>query len=350
MKRLVFLAVVALFLMVPAVMAGDYHMGSGLTCAECHVMHAEQHHGYNANGGGNYTTIGPDAPYEYLLRNKINDLCLSCHDGATSAPDVLDGNTPGPAVRQAGALNRDGSSPYYKYDGHTLDTVAVAPGGTWRPDTAGLEVGLNCANCHEPHGDPGVGNPDTVLGQYRNLVSDPGGASDKWVNYAVVSNDPTKAVYERLASGSSHYSYTNVDFNEPLTDGSHYGAWCQGCHTDFHGKQGDANMGGTGGEEWLRHPTADANIGALGGGHSSKSVFAGRANKVKVMTATGNWNPSTSGDVTDHTPSCFSCHKGHGNKNAFGLIFMSGTGTVTEEGDAGTAVRNLCKQCHGQGG
>jgi hypothetical protein len=48
------------------------------------------------------------------------------------------------------------------------------------------------------------------------------------------------------------------------------------------------------------------------------------------------------------TPSCFSCHKSHGNQNGFGLIFMAGTGTVTEEGDGGV-YKSLCKQCHVQG-
>ena len=37
------------------------------------------------------------------------------------------------------------------------------------------------------------------------------------------------------------------------------------------------------------------------------------------------------GANTTVTLSCMSCHKAHGNKNAFGLIFMKGTGTRTEE-------------------
>jgi hypothetical protein len=42
--------------------------------------------------------------------------------------------------------------------------------------------------------------------------------------------------------------------------------------------------------------------------------------------------------------------KGHGNQNAFGLIYMLGTGTVTEQGDDGVDARNMCRQCHGMGG
>jgi len=50
---------------------------------------------------------------------------------------------------------------------------------------------------------------------------------------------------------------------------------------------------------------------------------------------------------------CLSCHKSHGNKNSFGLIYMKGVGDVTEEG-AGTgsgagAYIDLCQQCHVQG-
>ncbi|MGB2768671.1 MAG: cytochrome c3 family protein [Candidatus Zixiibacteriota bacterium] len=346
MKRLLFALVATLFLAVPALIAGDYHTGTTLECSECHVMHGSQAHGYNVSGEGTFTSIGASAPYEYLLRDEVNNLCLSCHDGQSSAPDVLEAKA-GLGVRQAGALNRDGASPYYHADGHTLDATDVAPGGTWKADSAS---GLHCGHCHDPHGDPGSGSPDTTgLGQYRNLRADPGGTSSKWMLYAVGTNDVNVPVFERSATGGSHYRHTNVDFNEPLTDGSYYGAWCQGCHTNFHGSSGSANMGGSGGTAWLRHPSADADIGAVGGIHSSASLFAGYTNKVKVMTATEDWDPDSTAAVTDHTPSCFSCHKAHGNQNSFGLIFMKGTGTVDEEGDDGTEVRDLCKQCHVQG-
>ncbi len=342
MKRYLILAVIALFLVVPALMAGDYHCGTDLVCEECHVMHYSQAHGYNADGTGSYTALGAGGPFKYLLRDNINDLCLACHEGGPDI-DVFEANS-GSEVRQAGALNEGNTTPYFDATGHTLGSTDPAPGGSWVDTT----LGLQCTDCHEPHCDPGSANPDTFTsnGQFRNLRSDPGGTSNKWVQYAIGTNDLNVPVFERSAQS---YHVDSVDFNEPLTSGSYYADWCKGCHTDFHGSAGDANMGGSGGTEWLRHPTADADIGGVGGNHSSAAVFGALTNHVKVMTGTEDWSPDSTAAVTDHTPSCFSCHKGHGNQNAFGLIFMKGTGTVDEEGDDGTEVRDLCKQCHIQG-
>jgi hypothetical protein len=145
--------------------------------------------------------------------------------------------------------------------------------------------------------------------------------------------------------GGDHYDWDNVDYNEPSETVSKYADMCKGCHTNFHGAKGGEEVGGATGEEWLRHPNADANIGAMGGGHSTLSIFQGKTNRVKVLSQAGVWNPPGA----DVTPSCMSCHKSHGNQNAFGLIHMAGTGTITEQGDSGTTVKELCKQCHRQG-
>jgi len=334
MKR--YLAIVAVIVLVFATMAlaGDYHTGASLVCSDCHIMHASQQHGYNADGTGNYASYDA-TPHEGLLRNSPNELCLTCHDGQSWAPDVLYTNT-NSDVRAAGALNMPGFG--LDPTGHTLGSTATAPGGTFaNPD------GLECVDCHQQHGfNPSGGNP------YRNLTYSPGGAyayPGIIVDYAVGTNDLTKDVYEVVDSGTQHYSWDNVFFNEPDPTGSAYAEFCKGCHTEFHGAPGDANMGGASGVDWLRHPTAGADIGAQTGGHSSLAQFQANTNQVKVMSASGDWT----GANADLTPSCMTCHKAHGNQNAFGLIFMAGTGTVTEEGDSGTQVKDLCKQCHVQG-
>lgn len=336
-----------LFLGSPAI-GGDYHTGATLVCSDCHTMHYSQTHGYNPNGTGLTTPLGGSGPYGFLLRNNVNDLCLTCHDGQTFAPDVLAANT-GPAiVRQAGALNRFGASPYFQSTGHTLDSTDTPPGGTWTPDPVN---GLTCTDCHQPHG-----YGDTVADPYRNLQPHPAGL-DIAPPEQTHSADPNFDVLNRTAL---NYDVAQVDFYEPDPTASQYSNWCGSCHYDFHGAVGSTEIGGSGSppEHFDRHPVAGVDIGAVGGGHSSAVIFAqggfvpGAKNHwVKVMTSTGNWTPSVPGDVTDHTSSCMSCHKGHGNQNAFGLIYMNPTaaaGALSEEGTTGGVYKDLCKQCHVQ--
>lgn len=319
-------------------MAGQYHYGTSLVCSQCHTMHYSQQHDYSGAPFSNSPSInsaplGGFGPYPFLLRNQVNDLCLSCHDGQTFAPDVYGPNT-GNYVREAGALPT-GNAPYEEWKGHSLGYTGVPPGGTQN-----FSEGLNCTNCHQPHGNS----------YYLNLYG---------VTYAVGTNDLTKNVFVRSWSPtdiSTDYSQDNVDFNEPNVHDSGMAQFCRGCHTDFHGQAGDSNMGGSGGVNWLRHPTADASIGAVGGGHSSLSLFASHNYRVKVMSATGQWGiegqPWSSASSSDKlTPTCITCHRAHGNQNPFGLIYLSGNGPFTEEGDAdGVAVglSSLCRQCHVQ--
>jgi hypothetical protein len=300
-------------------------------------MHYSQTHGYSSDGSG-LTVPLADGPHEYLLRNEVNALCLACHDNQTFAPDVLaanGGNTPTNG-RQAGALNRDNVAPYYDSTGHTLGSTDIAPGGTFTNAN-----GLNCVDCHRQHGQAAA---------YRNLRA----VSGDTVTYAIAVNDLSKEIFEvSSAQGGDHYDIQNVFFNEPDQTKSGYAAHCKMCHTDFHGSSSDANMrytGGPAGEEWYRHPTADANIGALGGGHSQLSRYTGKLYRVQVMSNTvakGPWGAAWVGAPTDITPSCMSCHKAHGNQNAFGLIFATGDANWGEEGD-GAQYKVVCGQCHRQ--
>jgi len=332
--------------------AGDHHKGSTLVCSDCHVMHYSQTHGYNADGSGFFVPLGGAGPYQALLRNDENSLCLTCHDNSSVAPDVLGVNTgKSPTdVREAGFLNRL-ALVGQPATGHTLDSLSTAPGSSpaWKPeDENGTGKGLRCTNCHHQHGSAsGV----TGGNAYRNLRTNPGrsAAPAGYVSYATSSNDTTKDVFERAPRS---YDESQIDFNEPNNTQSSMGKFCGGCHTNFHGTPGDATT--VGGEpsgasyiDFVRHPTAGVNIGAAGGGRSSLSTYNGKTNKVKVMSESGVWVPP----ATDVTPTCISCHKAHGNNNAFGLIYRSGTGTLTEDGDSnGTGVRDLCRQCHVQGG
>lgn len=310
-------------------MAGDYHTGPLLVCSDCHTMHYSVSHNYT---GGPPEPLGPGGPFPHLLKWEANLLCLTCHDGATFAPDVLGANT-GVYVRQAGALTT-GTAPYEDYKGHTLRSTMVAPGGAWSNAT-----GLECVDCHTIHGETTgiIYAPGYTNGQWRNMIGSPGtAAAPVPVTYATRNNDPTKDVFERdpsLGQVEIHYSVNNVDFNEPIPTDSAYGQWCKGCHTDFHGRLTDPNILGSSG--FIRHPTAGINLSG-----EMLAQYKSHPNRVKVLMGPG---------PDDYTPSCMSCHKAHGNENAFGLIYMAGTGVVTEEGDSGTALRDLCWQCHTEG-
>ena len=54
--------------------------------------------------------------------------------------------------------------------------------------------------------------------------------------------------------------------------------------------------------------------------------------------------------AVDMTPSCMSCHRGHGNAQPFGLIYAKGDAVIEEDGSAGGTYSTLCQQCHVQEG
>jgi cytochrome c553 len=331
--------------------AGDYHKNATLLCSQCHVMHFSQQHGYNPNGTGFFVPPQGATAHHFLLRDEVNNLCLACHDSNGIAPDVLGatnlGNGP-TDVRLAGYLNRVGlpGADGFEATGHTLDSTETAPGSNpaWSEP-----AGLNCTNCHHQHGSAsGVTNGNA----YRNLRTrgygnySSSGSPLGYISYATDTNDLTKDVFERQ---TAEYDEADMDWNEPTTTKSAVALFCAGCHSNFHGAIGGPEIGGvavgSGFDEFIRHPAAEVNIGAVGGGHSSLSQYNLHTNKVKVMSSAGVWSPAGS----DVTPTCITCHKSHGNGNAFGLIYRQGTGTLTENGDsAGNQLEDLCGQCHVQ--
>jgi hypothetical protein len=294
--------------------AGNYHAGDTAVCADCHE-----------NG-------------TRLTRQDVNRTCLSCHGNAaeSTTPSVLELNPSG-MPRQAGALNGAGGT-LRDHTGHTLGGPDAAPGGTWTPGIGGM----TCTDCHAAHGDPA---------QYRNLVVRPGTAeTDRRITFSSgPANDRRRDVWLKPApTMAGRYAAENVQFNQADSTQSPYAAWCQGCHTQFHGAAGSSNMGGMFGGEiahgWLRHPTVGVAVGARGNRHSSFTRYASLQNRVQTLSASGAW------PAPDNTVSCMSCHKAHGNRNPFGLLYMSGRGLLTEDGDSGGGkYTHLCQQCHMEG-
>ncbi len=344
MKRVLILTLATVFVLAMTAFAGEYHQGSSLSCYQCHTMHYSAQHMFGYAHEDSTPFFGTDGPYNNLLRAEVNDLCLSCHDGG----DVIDVYGPfemePTANREAGFLSRVGDG--NEWHGHTLGATGDAPGSNppWHPDAT---EGLTCVNCHSPHGGTSSSNPNQ--NQWRNLTSRPGNATGRLISYEKAGDpvDLTKDIKWRVSSAhaAGAYETDNVDFYEPVSNESRLGAWCQGCHTNFHGNSTSPNMANTNG--WIRHPAADADLGT-----SYAADFASHAYRPQVMSSTGDWG--TQGDSTwtapaDLTPTCVTCHKSHGNGNSFGLVYMTGRTPRSESGD-GTRITVTCKICHRQGG
>lgn len=386
MKRIAFCIAILAAVAFPA-LAGEWHAGTTNVCTDCHTMHFSQTHNWDGSSpvsttpqaNGNW--LGGTGPNMRLLKLPANQLCLSCHDGQSFAPDVVGTNFNSAPTqgRSGGALNEvGGAAPYQTYKGHTLDDTAVPPG--FNPTLAGVPLasqynatnGLECISCHLQHGSATV---------YRNLG--PRAAQFQPTYVLSTTNDTTKDVWINMAgpytpnTGNAStfnplYDNANVSYNRtdpavpagaPLSS-NRVDTFCSACHGNFHGSPTDANIGasviGAGATDFLRHPTGRQVIGAAAlGGQSALSRYVGAATKVKTYA-----NDRVA--YTDATPGCVSCHKAHGNQNPFGLIFLQRAATsVGEEGGYGTAVgtrvgdemangygvgyRNLCGQCHGQG-
>jgi hypothetical protein len=361
MKRLMLaLVTVALGGLATVALAGDYHVGTLLICSDCHVMHGQQSHANadTTNGVANMYANVTGGPYPKLLRGETEtNACLNCHNGRIDAPDVLgNGTNPPPNGRRAGALTVDPSDPhglsnddgYEVGDGHTLFSTASPPGAIGTPPVSA--EGLQCGDCHRVHGNKYYRN----MNGYPNATP-PSYIGPAWQNKEVtyeVGGTPTDTVwvYESLPH---NYDDANVNYEEKDQHSSAYGDWCGTCHGSFHGDTTSTNIKVAG--VVVRHPTAGVDITTNATTWKNTSA----THRLKVMDAAGKWD----GTSTNMTPSCFTCHKSHGSKNSFGLIYVlpnstAGTGgpvadptrlaAMTEQGDGGH-LRDTCRNCHSQG-
>jgi len=308
--------------------AGEYHSGSTLICSDCHTMHASQQHDYAGVAG--VQTWNAGVGFSRLLKaSNTNLLCLTCHDGQTGIPDVIgaDFNTTESTAggRSAGALNSTSiaagaTAGYLTWTGHTLETP---PASVTPPGQVGA-ITFTCASCHQPHG----------TANYRNLVTavtytvqtTTTNAFDVRINLAAIPGAGS-----RVSGG--FYSSDNIVFNEVGATASPYGAFCASCHGTFHGTANTMAV-----SPYVKHPTAAVDFPA---GYVTQ--YNAKTNKARVIWANNVLNPTV---TTTATPSCMSCHRAHGNKNPFGLIYMASAGTRNEEGVAGGTLRDLCGQCH----
>jgi hypothetical protein len=365
------LIVVALGSLATVAMAGDYHVGTTLVCSDCHVMHGSKQH-TSGSADTTYTFPYAEGPYHKLLRGEtVNNVCLGCHDGQTAIPDVLCDNSASaltPHGRRAGALNAatnaygvNNTGSYTADDGHSLFSEDLPPGNVGGVGAVGSNAaligaeGLECTSCHGAHGNKYYRN----MNGYKSTATPPTYIPAQWqgkeVTYQIGGTPMDTAwVYEALPH---NYDDTNINYQEPDPNRSAYGEWCGTCHGSFHGKPGDTYIGPSGNE--VRHPTAGVDMDSS---TVKKWANSTAANRLKVMSKNGNWGVTSAAAFAGEqfTPSCFTCHKSHGNQNPFGLVFVytnasngpaangNAAAAITEEGNGGK-LRDMCRNCHGQG-
>ncbi|MDO8588560.1 MAG: cytochrome c3 family protein [Armatimonadota bacterium] len=313
------LTVSSLWMLTAGAMAGDYHTGSTLKCYQCHIMHQNKSHLYGDDSGDDFNPGGAFTSYDRLLRQADTAaVCLECHDGEDTI-DVYGDTAQGgqPLHRSAGRFNEsvtDAYAPFASLYGHNLKNgPETPPGGSGSYD-------LDCASCHDPHGND----------YYRNLRNLGAGG----ITYAMVTNDTSKDVFELKPypanSVADAYDAVNISYNLP--DGAVHAmeGFCASCHPSVH------NLSKVSGD-WLKHPTIGFGKAYTAGTVSPLKTIGGRP----VAGGTGNL---IAGQV-----SCVTCHKAHGSTHSFGLIYDNRTTPDIEDSGPEQNVGLTCKHCHNKG-
>jgi cytochrome c553 len=251
--------------------------------------------------------------------------------------------------RSAGALNgtltghvADATTGYDVGTGHTLGVTGTAPGGTFTNP-----AGFSCADCHAVHGNAAYRNLGDISKGFTAAMQPTYSSTTVGVNvwdYDVVEEQPA--------------SYDTVQVQFGFGAGANrMNAYCARCHGNFHSS---ANVAGTG-SNFRRHPTGSAVA-------TERYDFA----TTSGVRGTGAFQASdivraVRTSATNVSPGCLTCHKGHGNQRAFGLVHpgetagvVNATNANTENGDLAGVVdytgtrtfynpKTLCQSCHVQG-
>jgi hypothetical protein len=327
------LAMVALLALALAsgALAGDYHIGAGLHCSDCHIMHASKD-GTLYNGGAGFAGL--------LKGGTVNQLCMACHDGTDPvAPDVVATGTaaaPNDTLGIAYASKYKNCGGFFQSDystlasnfGHNLGGGAVtAVQGTW----ASSATGMKCTDCHGPHG----------TANYRNLVLKPGTAVADVTVRGGVSGTQEVYLKENIVvpattpDTATHYDTDAVSFNDP----NNLVSWCLGCHTNIttgekHPQDAAIGAGDSDGAHWLS---------GTGAGFGTDIGDAGRGiPRVRFAQTGTSYDTARVPSASTNKVFCLSCHKGHGSKYDSTIVWPHFTRDAADRPAA-------CNQCHNKG-
>lgn len=293
-------------------MAGNWHTGESLKCENCHLQHAVVEG--QALPGGPFSTL--------LLKNSINELCLSCHNGSDlTAPDVL---APIQMYDQTVLAQAAGGQfsliGIDNHAGHSLGFAQVTP-----LETQASLRDLNCASCHAVHGNE----------NYRNLAYDPGGHGD-----SIVVREGTDVLTEvrpdnppTIAGSIAAYSRDNVAYKQ------NYSAWCSSCHNEL-----ATNTPAAAPAHFNGHPSGVALNEYGAESHADALHWVTGIDEGFELPRLPFESPLAAGFVEATQPAqsdvvfCGSCHAAHGGVNTNALRWPYK--------DGGANFISGCQQCH----
>jgi predicted CXXCH cytochrome family protein len=326
---------------------------AGLTadsCAGCHRAHT-------ASAAG-------------LLNNDQPELCLNCHDGSKATTDVIDGVQYSATAKTAPVLGalRGGGFQYalidssnaakvvineasHSYNSHVQpltigQKVTSTHGGTggiynagWGTGTVwgngavnsgtGATVTLECASCHNPHGN----------GQYRILQTAPG-LTEVSGTYTVTDTDGVEIV-DTTTTGTHNYTI------KPASDGADANGSAANIVSTATGDYWRYHWDPTGADLWYLAPlppkdpmntgwngVSATNAAANGGVAPANSTGLMTAWCIQCHTRYNGYSTTVTAGVSDYTP---------GGNSVSSLVANSADATFMYK--HGT-TRAGCEQCH----
>jgi len=350
-------------------------------CVNCHTMHNSQ------DGAAVAQTSGGSSEAQM---NLLTSDCVGCHSNMSGVatiielgngnksrvPIVLTGGEPTYPPENGSSSNVLAGGNFYwvatggdefghnVYGISTADQVlGIAPGGTVSCLDCHRTLATaasGCSGCHLAAHHIDDGNPTDAVdagdGWYRFLT---GATMSRGSDFSTASRDyllqafagvsgledqdweqnpalshnvykGTKSFYANAAGGGAK---GNIAYNS-------IGAFCSGCHSNFHHERADQNGGMGGAGVWIRHPS-DVLIPDEGEYLASSRVYDPVAPFAKDDLAGASrtdYNAAADVDVV----TCVSCHRPHGSPYPDMLRWEYSADCVTGVGNSDCG----CFACH----